>query len=228
MTFKNFSTQEKLEALSYLKSRQKTKDQSIFLSPDFEYLVFKAKDEHDEPPPDLPLKISHFLSLYDKAKHQPPPTKLYLTKPAWVEVLSTEGGATKEYLLRLEEETYLIDNRSTQPLPYQALTKLKDLPFSDPTFVPPNQPNVYTYTHLWTVEWLDKGMLILTFQEGFVHQHLVLQFDWMEGQVLIPSVNSACFGYRFYIEDPLILKAFETLWEMSQTTGFTPDIFKNL
>ncbi|HAA84383.1 MAG: hypothetical protein XD42_1121 [Thermodesulfobacterium sp. 37_54] len=220
---------QKLEALRYLKSRQKTKDQSIFLSPDFNFLIFKAKDEHDEPPPDLPFHFSHFLSLYDRVKHKAPPVRLYLTKPAWVEILSTEGGATKEYFLYLGEgNKHLIDNRAIQPISYEILNQLKNLPFEKASFSPPNQPNVYVYTHLWTVEWFDQTLMTLTFQEGFVHQHLVLQFDWMEGQVLIPSVNSVCFGYRFYIDDPLILKAFETLWEISQTSGFTPEIFKNL
>lgn len=128
---------QKLEALRYLKSRQKTKDQSIFLSPDFNFLIFKAKDEHDEPPPDLPFHFSHFLSLYDRVKHKAPPVRLYLTKPAWVEILSTEGGATKEYFLYLGEgNKHLIDNRAIQPISYEILNQLKNLPFEKASFSP--------------------------------------------------------------------------------------------
>lgn len=219
------------EALVYLKNLKKTKDQSVFLSNDFFYLIFKPKDEYRDPAPELPIRIEHFVSLYKKAKTfsgRNTPVKLFLTKDIYLKILSTEGGGIKRYQLVIGDELHTIDDQTKGRPSFDLLKKLRERPFLKEGFEPPSTPECFTYSHIWTLEKLIPYLMILTFQEGFVYQHLLIQFDWMEGEVLIPSVNSGCFGYRFFIEDPKLLDAFETLYQLSKTSNSLKEILREV
>lgn len=219
------------ETLAYLKNLKKTKDQSVFLSKDLSSLIFKPEDEYRDPAPELPLRIEHFVSLYERAKTsstQNTPIKLFLTKDIYLKILSTEGGGIKRYQLVIGDELHTIDDQTKGRPSFDLIKKLRERPLLKESFEPPSIPECFTYSHIWTLEKLIPHLMILTFQEGFVYRHLLVQFDWMEGEVLIPSVNSGCFGYRFFIEDPKLLDAFETLYRLSKTSSSPVKILKEV
>lgn len=227
----NILSCEEKEVLAYLKNLKKTRDQSIFLSEDFSRLIFKPKDEYRDPAPELPILIKHFITLYERAKTSPNkgiPVKLFFPKNIYLKILSTEGGGIKRYQLVIENEVHIIDDKTKGRPPFEVLRKLRESPFLEKSFEPPSIPQVFTYSHIWTLEKLEPHVMILTFQEGFVFQHLLIQFDWMEGEVLIPSVNSGCFGYRFFVDDPKLLSAFEILFRLYKTLGSFSQILKEV
>ncbi len=233
---KNFQQQlnlsgEEINSLKYLKSCKKTKDDSIYLSHDFNLLIFKPKEEHDDPSPELPIRIFDFVKLYAKAKEISEnfkPTKLFVPKNIFLYILSTEIGTIKEYVLKLDNIECKINNKESGKIPFWLLHGIKASPWLPATFDPPQIKNGFVFSIIYTIERLTDTDMVFTYQEAFINENLVVQFDWMTGDVLIPSINSASRGYRFYISHPELLKAFEALCKLTKYQVVIPQVLNQI
>jgi len=217
-----------LNELVYLVSQKKTKEDSIYLSPNFFFLIFKPKEEHDDPSPELPVKLYDFIYLYELAKENGTPARIFVPREVTLRIIKTSSGGIKTYSLFINDIECKVDNEAFIQLPVWLLNGIRSSFQLEARTFPPSLKDVYALCNVCTIELLTEGKMVFTFQEAFVNGNVCIQFDWNLGVPLMPSVNSIGRGFRFYIEDGKLLSAFEKLYELSKTGENLVSILKKI
>ncbi len=145
----------------------------------------------------LPVEAFRFAKEYFPANKQ-----FYLIKDIKLQILKTTGGGIEEYLLEIDGIKCIVNqSKLFGSIPLWLFELLKNKPFIKFSNNAPSSREYYFFSVLLNFQEISLKRLYFTYQEAFVNGHLGIQFDWMLGDLLMPSLNLLNRGYEFEIKD---------------------------